>query len=169
MTRSWSKEVTQNHSTAYLAIGKVAVSWAHIEYELELCVSLIYSHCEGKLLNENCPMNFQRKLKIFRWAFESEKRLSDLKSDGSKIADAMSSFADYRNQTLHGTIAFFNRSEVVFDKHEFGGRIPKPSRRTVPVAEIEKNGQEMEDFSFELGYFTSQFEEALRSTTSMST
>src|SRR5687768_11958461 len=85
---------------AYLAIGKVSVCWAHIEFELDHCMFLIYDRCDFKELKKDCPMNFRRKLEIFKLAFRSDGRLSDLKCDGSIIATTMLRFAEYRNNTL---------------------------------------------------------------------
>jgi len=150
----------RNLDSPYLAIGRLAANWAHIEYELDHCLVLIYANCQGELVKNNCPIAFKKKLKLFKMALNTEKRLSALKTDGLKIAAKMSRLVLHRHNALHGTIWKFNPSTIIFAKREWGGKVPTRRFFTVKVAEIEKRGKAMEDFASELGFFVAQFDSA---------
>jgi hypothetical protein len=144
----------------YLALGKLATNWAFIEYELDLWLVLIYANCRGELVKRKCPILFWKKLELFRKALNTEKQLSALEKAGLKIASKMSRLVRHRNNILHSTIRKFSPSSIIFAKHEWGERVPKPRFFTVKVSQVEKYAQVMEDFALELGFFGTQFESA---------
>ena len=158
MTREPLRRRRRDLDAPYLALGKLATNWAFIEYELDLWLVLIYSNCHGELVKRKCPILFGRKLELFRKALNTERQLSALTKAGLRIVSKMSRLVQRRNNILHSTIRKFNPSTIIFAKHEWGGRVPKPRFFTVKVSQIEKHAQVMEDFAFELGYFGAQFE-----------
>jgi hypothetical protein len=160
MTREPLRRRRRNLDSPYLAIGKLATNWAFIEYELDLWLVLIYSNCHGELVKKKCPILFGRKLELFRKALNTEKRLSAVAKAGLRIASKMSRLVQHRNKFLHSTIRKFSPSEIIFAKHEWSERVPKPRFFAVKVSQIEKHAQVMEDFAFELGFFGTQFEDA---------
>ncbi len=149
----------RNLDSPYLAIGRLAANWAHIEYELDHCLLLIYSNCHGELVKKRCPILFRHKLELFKKALNTEQRLSNLTKSGLEIATKMSRLVQHRHNALHSTIWKFNSSTIIFAKREWGdGRVPSWRLITVQVAQLEKRGKAMEDFAFELGFFVAQFE-----------
>jgi hypothetical protein len=152
-----SKEKPQRRrrdlDSPYLAIGRLAANWSHIEYELDHCLYIIYSNCHGSLVKRKCPVGFKPRLELLVQALRTESRLSGLTKKGLKIAAKMSRLAKHRNLILHGTIMEFSPSVIIFVIRELGGRIPMPKRISVRVDQIERQGKVMEDFALDLGYF----------------
>lgn len=160
MNREPLKRRRRNLDSPYLAIGRLAANWSQIEYDLDHCLYMIYSNCHGPLVKKKCPIGFKPRVELLVQALRTESRLFGLMKEGLKVAAKMSRLAKHRNLILHGTIMLISPSEIIFVIRELGGRVPTPRRISMRVAQIERQGEVMEEFCFELGFFVTGFQQA---------
>jgi hypothetical protein len=50
------------------AIGRLTISWGHLELGLDAMVEILYRGCEGNLIEPEMPRNLQRKITFLRKA-----------------------------------------------------------------------------------------------------
>lgn len=159
-----SQASDRNFDAVYSAVGKFQVNWSVFEYELYRLAKIIYANCKGDLLPARFPDGIAGKIKLVERALTKEPRLSAIATDGQALTKDIWRCLDLRHLMVHGSIVHIeNCSTVTFLKPpQIGeGPLQRAECISVELSQIEKQAQEMEDRSFELGYFVAQFESAL--------
>lgn len=147
----------------YLAIGKFQVNWSVFEYELYRFTKIIYANCRS-FTPAKFPDGIAGKIKLLERVLKEEPRLSEITEDGLKLTKALWHHLERRHLIVHGSIAHIENSSTLtfFQPLEIReGPLKRANRVQVSLSQIEKEAQEMEDRSIDLGYFVAQFESAL--------
>ena len=89
----------------FAAIGKLAVSWAHLELGLDWLIRIIHQELDGsEHVEADIPLSLQRKLRYLRKAFRTLPQLATFKDRFLKIADEISAASDERHDIIHGFV-----------------------------------------------------------------
>lgn len=154
---------TSSSDALYLAIGKFLVNWSVFEYEMYLLVKIIYANCQS-LIPDKFPDGIAGKIKLVERALSEEPRLSGIADEGRKLINDIWIHLELRHVMVHGSAAYTeNSSRVTFFRPLEIGTGPLKEAKHIPVelSQIEKEAQEMEDGSLELGFFSTHFKSAL--------
>jgi hypothetical protein len=85
------------------AIGRLTISWEHLELGLDCMVQILYYRFKGNTIQRKIPRNLQPKITFLRSAW---KRL--LIGDGSngylKFLDRVETAAQTRHEIIHGVV-----------------------------------------------------------------
>lgn len=96
----------------YAAIGRLTISWAHLEFALDCMVEIMHHGFGGKDIEPEIPRALQRKINYLRAAFK-QLSLPEKSTQGyQSLFDAVEAAAQTRHDVIHG---------IVIEQAEQGG------------------------------------------------
>src|SRR5947207_15346437 len=87
----------------FAAIGRLAISWSHIDTGLDFMIAVIYHNLGGHEIEEK-PWSLSRKLKFLRKCFSRFESLARLKEICYPLLDEIAAASDMRQKIIHGFI-----------------------------------------------------------------
>jgi hypothetical protein len=91
----------------FAAIGRLTISWAHIESGLDAAITVVHSVLGGDKIEPELPRMLQRKLKYLRASCNKIPALASYKASFPIFADAVQSASDIRHNLIHGSISVY--------------------------------------------------------------
>jgi hypothetical protein len=89
----------------YGCIGRLVVSWGHLEIWLDFSIAVIHNNLEGKTLQDEKPRFLDAKLKYLRKAARDLPALAPHRKELLKLADDIEAAAIMRHDLVHGAVA----------------------------------------------------------------
>jgi hypothetical protein len=92
-------------------IGEIAINWAQLELQIEICVSLTFTSYGGRQVadRDQIPREFKRKAKYLRQCFSTLGALKPLSSKALDLLNGVTNAASDRNFILHGSLKGIDR------------------------------------------------------------
>jgi len=112
----------------FAAIGRLTVSWAHIELGLDWLVRTIHHDLNGRdRIEKDEPIALKRKLDYLRKGFRKLPELEAFADRFPPIADEIVSASDQRHDMIHGFVirTLSGSGEVVMGRIVLSDRKPK--------------------------------------------
>lgn len=117
----------------YGVVGKIAVHWAILEFNLDCSSSLLFEFGGGNEFESQIPLSLKRKLKFLKKVLKKNQALADLTDAATGVYDLILDMSDLRHFVIHGYIASFDPKtklvtfvkpenkgkELIFDEKEF--------------------------------------------------
>lgn len=86
------------------AIGRLAISWAHLEFGLDCMVEFLYYACDGKAVEPEIPRALQRKITFLRAIFKTIPIGEEATQDYLSLLDRIQTAAQDRHDIIHGVV-----------------------------------------------------------------
>lgn len=108
----------------YNIVGKIAVHWAILEFNLDCSSSLLFEFGGGEKFENQIPLALKRKLKFLKKVLKKNRTLAELTDAATGVYDLVNGMADLRHFVIHGYIASFDPETklVTFIKPENKGK-----------------------------------------------
>ena len=88
----------------FAAIGRLTISWAHLEFSLDCIVEIIHWGFGGKDIEPEIPRALQRKISYLRAAFKQIPLPPDAAQGYQNLFDQIEAAAQTRHDVIHGII-----------------------------------------------------------------
>ncbi|MCE9649889.1 MAG: hypothetical protein K8R18_09735 [Parvibaculum sp.] len=137
------------------AIGRLTISWSHLELGLDVGIYLIHRYLGGKDREKELPRALSRKLKYFKRALEhlpvSEQNLPRYKSLITDIQNA----SDTRHDIIHGAVVSHEEgsgeAKLVRLIYKDSGWDTKPiDASTVSILQAARDAEELATIVFQI-------------------
>lgn len=86
------------------AIGRLTISWGHLDFGLDCLVEIVYLGCNGHEIEAEIPRSLSRKLRYLRAAFKRMPLQQDAIEAFLLIFDQIETEARFRHNLIHGII-----------------------------------------------------------------
>jgi hypothetical protein len=91
----------------FAALGRLTISWAHIESGLDAAITVIHERLGGDSIEPELPRMLQRKLKYLRRACAKIPQLADYQVSFPMFADRVQAASETRHDLIHGAISVY--------------------------------------------------------------
>ncbi len=139
------------------AIGRLTISWAHLELAIDTIVDIAYHALDGQSFEPEKPRALSRKITFLRSVFKSEAFSDHDVSNFLTLLDKIKHESDMRHDIIHG---------VVLERKERGGSvamartITKRRARTVKkyqvtplsILKASRRAQKLATVTFKFGF-----------------
>jgi hypothetical protein len=88
----------------YGAIGRLTISWAHLELGIDISVMMIHHFLNGQTITREAPRSLQPKLKYLRKAARELPQFSLYQTYIGDLATAIEAASEKRHDIIHGFI-----------------------------------------------------------------
>jgi hypothetical protein len=85
------------------AIGRLTISWGHLELGLDGMVEILYHACEGNRFEAEVPRSLQRKITFLRKILKTFP-IGEALPRYLKLLDRIQAAAQYRHDIIHGIV-----------------------------------------------------------------
>jgi hypothetical protein len=86
------------------AIGRLTISWGHLELGLDCIVHILYHGFKGNTIEREIPRNLQRKITFLRSSWNSQPIGADGISGYMKLLNRIQTAAQTRHDIIHGVV-----------------------------------------------------------------
>ncbi|MEH2514534.1 hypothetical protein V1279_000107 [Bradyrhizobium sp. AZCC 1610] len=112
------------------AIGRLTISWAEIEFGIDLILFVAYHELGGNEIEKEKPWAMERKIKLLRKCFSNLPGLASAREVGLAILDEVKSTSETRQDIIHGiTIEQFDASDKTTMIRLLRGSTPNAHKR----------------------------------------
>ncbi len=104
------------------AIGAIVTNWAYVEQPLDMCVAIIYHHCNGKVKarKQEIPRAMTVKVEFLQKCFNQLDCLLPFKFEGLSLINRASQLSTERNDIIHMRLHGINPDgSYLFDKFDY--------------------------------------------------
>jgi hypothetical protein len=96
---------TSKHDEEFFgAIGRLIISWAHLELGLDCMVEVLYRGFKGNTIEPEMPRSLQRKITFLRSVWKSQPIGADGIKGYLKFLDRVQAAAQTRHDIIHGVV-----------------------------------------------------------------
>lgn len=88
----------------FAAIGRLAISWAHLEFSLDCIVEIMHYGFGGKDVEPEIPRALQRKIRYLRTMIKQIPLPADAAQGFQNLFDQIEAAAQIRHNVIHGII-----------------------------------------------------------------
>ena len=109
----------KDYEAICMALGDLAIHWALLEAQLEVCVNLTFNDHDGRTLAESnqIPRELKRKLRFLRLCFSRLPGLSAHSLEAKKLFDEIGNCSDDRHFVLHGALSSYDKDAMTVTFH----------------------------------------------------
>ena len=86
------------------AIGRLTISWGHLELGLDCMVEVLYRGFNGNTIEPEIPRSLQRKITFLRSAWKSQPIAANGINGYLKFLDRVQTAAQTRHDIIHGVV-----------------------------------------------------------------
>ena len=123
----------------FAAIGRLTISWAHLEAGLDFCVAIAYHSLDGDQIEQEIPRALKRKINFLRKAFKRLNALAPYRDRFLTLADQIETESDKRHDIIHGFIVSHESQEVRMIRLRYTPEMHHEKKVTATTASILKN------------------------------
>ena len=130
------------------AIGRLTISWAHLELGLDCMVEILYRGFEGNTIEPEMPRNLQRKITYLRTAFQKFPIGTKAVEGYLKLLNRVQTAAQTRHDIIHGVVieqAERSGEAIMVRAIRCRNGVVKKRRFRVTTLDILKAAQEAQD------------------------
>jgi hypothetical protein len=98
-----AEKLSAEEEWLYAAIGRLTISWAHVEAGLDYIVGTIHD-IGGKNIEPEMPWALVRKIKYIRKCFQRIDALAEFQALGLPLLNRITDASDARHDIIHGSI-----------------------------------------------------------------
>lgn len=93
------------HELAFFAsVGRLAVTWAFLETNIDMIVTVTYREAGGDQIEDEMPRALKRKLRYLTKVFTSSAQLADFRRRVMPILKVVAKESNVRHDIIHGSV-----------------------------------------------------------------
>jgi hypothetical protein len=96
--------ISQVDEEFFGAIGRLTISWGHLELGLDGMVEILYKGCEGNRIEAEVPQALQRKITFLRKVFKTLPIGEVALLEYLNVLDRIQAAAQSRHDVIHGIV-----------------------------------------------------------------
>lgn len=90
--------------TFFGAIGRLTISWAHLEFGLDGMILMLHHAGGGNKIEKDIPWSLSRKLNYLRRYFKKVEEVEPIKASILKLLDDIEAASETRHDIIHGFV-----------------------------------------------------------------
>lgn len=149
------------------AIGRMTISWGHLELGLDCMVEVIYRLFKGNTIEPEIPRSLQRKITFLRSAWKNQPIAANGINGYLKFLDRVQTAAQTRHDIIHGVvIEQVERSGEAIMVRAVRGRDGEIVKRRVHVTTVDilRAAREAQDLAGRILYWTDEVHKFIENT-----
>jgi len=132
------KNISEDLSDLYTAVGFVVVQWGQAEQSLDLAVSTLYQNYHGASYAKRMPKMLAPKLEFIKKCLDVPAYGPSLLELAAKLSDDFECLSEIRHVLIHGTISEVTQRDGVYSYIKLN---------------VQKDTHEVQEFQFDLKQF----------------
>ena len=141
------KNISEDLSDLYTAVGFVVVQWGQAEQSLDLAVSTLYQDYGGTAYAKRMPKMLSPKLEFITKCLDVSKYRQSLLVLAEKLSNDFERLSEIRHALIHGTISEVTQRDGVYSYIKLN---------------VQKDTHEVQEFKFDLKQFPALSDELVK-------
>lgn len=88
----------------FAALGRLTLSWAHLEFGLDAAISIIHQRLGGDNIEPEVPIHLARKVKYLKRSIRRLAPLSAYQATAIPMLEQIAQAVEFRKNAVHGVV-----------------------------------------------------------------
>lgn len=146
----------------FRAIGTIVICWSYVEQPMDMCVAIIYQHCNGKpkARKQEIPRAMTVKIEFLQKCFKQLDCLVSFKDEGLSIINRAYKLSTERNDIIHMRLCGINPDgSYLFDKFDYTRNIHEVRKLSFTINDFLQFGNKMMGLASEIVIFCQRLQQ----------